>query len=82
MLLYQERATKISHGNTARLAAYHGDTVLSKICGFVAADEARHEAAYTSIVEQLFLRYSARQRSGQKQILHLLLHGMEQLFFK
>jgi len=55
----QERATKISHGNTARLAAYHGDTVLAKICGLVAADEARHEAAYTSIVEQLFHRCAA-----------------------
>uniref|UniRef100_A0A7S3VQQ3 Acyl-[acyl-carrier-protein] desaturase n=1 Tax=Dunaliella tertiolecta TaxID=3047 RepID=A0A7S3VQQ3_DUNTE len=53
---FQERATKISHGNTARLAAYHGDTVLAKICSLVAADEARHEAAYTSIVEQLFIR--------------------------
>jgi hypothetical protein len=52
----QERATKISHSNTARLAGYHGDPVLAKICGFIAGDEARHEAAYTSIVDQLFIR--------------------------
>ncbi len=52
----QERATKISHGNTARLAAYHGDKALAKICGIIAADESRHEAAYTAIVDQLFQR--------------------------
>jgi hypothetical protein len=32
----QERATKISHGNTARLAMQHGDTLLGKICGTIA----------------------------------------------
>lgn len=53
---FQERATKISHGNTARLASYHGDTLLTKICGIIAADESRHEVAYTNIVEQLFQR--------------------------
>ncbi|PNW73405.1 hypothetical protein CHLRE_14g630883v5 [Chlamydomonas reinhardtii] len=40
---FQERATRISHGNTARLAAYHGDAALGKLCGLVAGDEARHE---------------------------------------
>ena len=54
--LLQERATKVSHANTARLAAYHGDAVLSRICGLVASDEGRHEAAYTAIMEQLFMR--------------------------
>ena len=39
----QERATKISHGNTARLASMHGDTHLAKLCGMIAADEGRHE---------------------------------------
>lgn len=52
----QERATKISHGNTARLASYYGDTLLTKICGVIAADEGRHETAYQAIVEQLFDR--------------------------
>lgn len=53
---FQERATKISHGNTARLAGYHGDELLAKICAHIAADEARHESAYCAIVEQLFAR--------------------------
>ena len=39
---FQERATKISHGNTARFAIEHGDEVLGKICGTIAADEGRH----------------------------------------
>ena len=40
----QERATKISHGNTARLAGLHGDNALAKLCGLIAADEGRHES--------------------------------------
>jgi len=53
---FQERATKVSHGNTARFANDEGDPVLGKICGTIAADEGRHEIAYTKIVDQLFLR--------------------------
>ncbi|XP_065010807.1 stearoyl-[acyl-carrier-protein] 9-desaturase, chloroplastic-like [Musa acuminata AAA Group] len=51
---FQERATFISHGNTARKAKEHGDVLLAKICGLIAADEKRHEMAYTKIVEKLF----------------------------
>lgn len=51
---FQERATKISHGNTARLAQEYGDDTLSKICGVIASDESRHEIAYTRIVDELF----------------------------
>ncbi|XP_022743454.1 stearoyl-[acyl-carrier-protein] 9-desaturase, chloroplastic-like [Durio zibethinus] len=51
---FQERATFISHGNTARLAKEHGDLKLAQICGFIASDEKRHEGAYTKIVEKLF----------------------------
>ncbi|KAL2920805.1 Stearoyl-[acyl-carrier-protein] 9-desaturase chloroplastic, partial [Bienertia sinuspersici] len=51
---FQERATSISHGNTARLANQHGDLKLAQICGTIAADEKRHEIAYTKIVEKLF----------------------------
>ncbi|XP_015873615.1 stearoyl-[acyl-carrier-protein] 9-desaturase, chloroplastic isoform X1 [Ziziphus jujuba] len=51
---FQERATFISHGNTARLAKDHGDLKLAQICGTIAADEKRHETAYTKIVEKLF----------------------------
>ncbi|KAJ0237239.1 Stearoyl-[acyl-carrier-protein] 9-desaturase 3 [Hirschfeldia incana] len=51
---FQERATFISHGNAAKLATTYGDTTLAKICGTIAADEKRHETAYTRIVEKLF----------------------------
>jgi acyl-[acyl-carrier-protein] desaturase len=51
---FQERATKMSHGATARLAAAAGDTVLTKIAGLIAADEARHEAAYTRTMDLIF----------------------------
>lgn len=51
---FQERATFISHGNTARHAKDHGDQKLAQICGIIAADERRHENAYTKIVEKLF----------------------------
>jgi len=50
----QERATKISHGNTAAHATQHGDPVLSKICASIAGDEARHERAYQKIIDELF----------------------------
>ncbi|PSR98141.1 Stearoyl-[acyl-carrier-protein] 9-desaturase [Actinidia chinensis var. chinensis] len=50
---FQERATFISHGNTARLAKGYGDLKLAQICGTIAADEKRHETAYTKIVEKL-----------------------------
>lgn len=53
---FQERATKISHGNTARFANEHGDKSLSKVCATIAADEARHEIAYTRIVDELLAR--------------------------
>uniref|UniRef100_R7WD60 Acyl-(Acyl-carrier-protein) desaturase, chloroplastic n=1 Tax=Aegilops tauschii TaxID=37682 RepID=R7WD60_AEGTA len=51
---FQERATSISHGNTARRANEHGDVALARICGAIAADEKRHELAYTRIVGKLF----------------------------
>ena len=43
---FQERATKISHTNTGRLAEKCGDETLGKICSVIAGDEARHEEAY------------------------------------
>lgn len=51
---FQERATFISHGNTARHAKEYGDIKLAQICGTIASDEKRHETAYTKIVEKLF----------------------------
>uniref|UniRef100_A0A0E0JRT7 Acyl-[acyl-carrier-protein] desaturase n=1 Tax=Oryza punctata TaxID=4537 RepID=A0A0E0JRT7_ORYPU len=50
---FQEHATAVSHGSTARLAKAHGDDVLTRTCGTIAADEKRHETAYGRIVEQL-----------------------------
>ena len=49
---FQERATKISHANTGKLAEKCGDQILGKICSAVAGDEARHEEAY----KRIFLR--------------------------
>ncbi|XP_062097554.1 stearoyl-[acyl-carrier-protein] 9-desaturase 6, chloroplastic-like [Humulus lupulus] len=50
---FQERATFVSHGNTAYMAKKDGDPVLARICGTIAADEKRHENAYVKIVEKL-----------------------------
>uniref|UniRef100_UPI001E281BC4 Acyl-[acyl-carrier-protein] 6-desaturase n=1 Tax=Thunbergia alata TaxID=32198 RepID=UPI001E281BC4 len=51
---YQERATAISHGSLGRLARQKGEMKLAQICGTISADEKRHEAAYSKIVEKLF----------------------------
>jgi acyl-[acyl-carrier-protein] desaturase len=51
---FQERATKVSHGNTAKHAKDYGDDVLAKICAAIAGDEARHEKSYIKIVDALF----------------------------
>jgi len=53
---FQERATKVSHGNTARFAKEHGDENLAKLCGLVAADEGRHEIGYTRIIDEVLKR--------------------------
>ena len=50
---FQERATKISHGNTALLANQSGDPVLGKICALVTGDESRHEEAYKRFVGKI-----------------------------
>ncbi len=44
---FQERATRISHSNVAKLAAAQGDANLAKICLRISGDEARHETFYT-----------------------------------
>jgi len=51
---FQERATKLSHGGTARYAKRFGDENLVQLCGAIAADESRHEAAYTRTMEAIF----------------------------
>lgn len=50
---FQERATKISHGNIAQLANQNGDATLGKICALVTGDEARHEEAYKRFVGKI-----------------------------
>lgn len=51
---FQERATKISHTNVAKLAMKAGDERLQKICGLIAGDEARHEKAYRLFMKKIF----------------------------
>ena len=49
---FQERATRITHGNVGKLAAQQGDENLARICRKIAGDEARHETFYTRVVGQ------------------------------
>eukprot|EP00887_Chlorella_sp_A99_P004594 scaffold4.g4594.t1 len=51
---FQERSTKISHGGTARLAKKYGDENLAWLCGRIAQDESRHEAAYTRTMDAIY----------------------------
>jgi acyl-[acyl-carrier-protein] desaturase len=51
---FQERATRISHVNTGKLADKSGDDVLSRICKTIAGDEARHEKAYKTFMSKIF----------------------------
>src|SRR3954468_45750 len=51
---FQERATKISHGNVGKLAAAAGDASLGRICQRIAGDESRHEAFYTRMMSKVF----------------------------
>jgi acyl-[acyl-carrier-protein] desaturase len=50
---FQERATRITHGNVGRRATQAGDDNLARICRKIAADEARHEAFYTRTVRRM-----------------------------
>ncbi|MFQ6645417.1 hypothetical protein Gotur_019433 [Gossypium turneri] len=86
---FQERATFISHGNTARLAKEHGDIKLAQICGNIASDEKRHETAYTKIVEKLFeidpdgtvLAFSDMMRKKISMPAHLMYDGQDDNLF-
>lgn len=51
---FQEMATNISHRRVAQFAKQDGDAVLAKMCGMIAADEARHAKAYKSFVSHIF----------------------------
>jgi len=51
---FQELATNISHRRVASLAKKDGDTLLSKMCGVIAADEMRHARAYKHFISKIF----------------------------
>jgi acyl-[acyl-carrier-protein] desaturase len=53
---FQERATRLSHGNVGRMAARQGDPNLARICGVIAGDEARHETFYTRMMTEVLER--------------------------
>lgn len=53
---FQERATKISHGNVGKLARQEGDKNLNRICAKIAGDEGRHELAYQKFSEEILKR--------------------------
>ncbi|XP_050206850.1 stearoyl-[acyl-carrier-protein] 9-desaturase, chloroplastic [Mercurialis annua] len=86
---FQERATFISHGNTARHAKEYGDIKLAQICGTIAADEKRHETAYTKIVEKLFeidpdgtvLAFADMMRKKISMPAHLMYDGRDDNLF-
>ncbi|KAL2645307.1 hypothetical protein R1flu_012894 [Riccia fluitans] len=86
---FQERATFISHGNTARHAKEFGDAKLATICGLIAADEKRHENAYCKIVEKLFevdpdgamLAFGDMMRKKIAMPAHLMYDGVDRNLF-
>ncbi len=51
---FQELATNVSHRRVASLSKKTGNDLLAKMCGLVAADEARHANAYKNFVERIF----------------------------
>ena len=51
---FQELATNISHRRVATLAKKQGNERLAKICGIIAADEARHANAYINFIKRIF----------------------------
>ena len=53
---FQERATRMSHSNVGRIASKEGDANLARICGIIAGDEARHEAFYTRMMNEVLDR--------------------------
>ncbi len=51
---FQETATNISHRRVASLSKKTGNTLLAKMCGVIAADEARHANAYKEFTRRIF----------------------------
>jgi len=53
---FQERATRVSHGNVGKLAAAQGEDNLARICRKIAGDETRHETFYTRVIGEVMER--------------------------
>lgn len=53
---FQERATKVSHGNVGKLAKEYGAMDLLKISAKIAGDEGRHEKAYQAFSTEILKR--------------------------
>lgn len=51
---FQELATNISHRRVASLCKKTGNHQLAKMCGVIAADEARHANAYIDFADRIF----------------------------
>jgi len=51
---FQERATKFSHQNVARLCSQSGAKTLGILTTRIAGDEARHEKAYQTFMKEVF----------------------------
>lgn len=51
---FQELATNISHRRVASFSKNSGNQLLAKICGVIAADEARHANAYIDFINRIF----------------------------
>lgn len=51
---FQERATRISHFNVAKLARAEGNESLGRICARIAGDENRHATFYTRMTGYIF----------------------------
>ena len=49
---FQELATNVSHRRVAAFSKKEGDKLLAKMCGVIAADEARHAKAYMSFISK------------------------------
>eukprot|EP00245_Coleochaete_scutata_P005753 TRINITY_DN195_c0_g1_i1.p1 TRINITY_DN195_c0_g1~~TRINITY_DN195_c0_g1_i1.p1 ORF type:complete len:440 (-),score=83.74 TRINITY_DN195_c0_g1_i1:670-1938(-) len=87
---FQERATHVSHGNTAKHAKQFGDERLARICDEIAKDEMRHERAYTRIVEKLFeldpdgtmLAFKDMMTKGIVMPAHLMYDGENDTLFE
>ena len=53
---FQEHATKTSWNQLGKLCGAQGAPLLHKICGVIAADEARHERVYVTLLREVLQR--------------------------